>query len=132
MAGEERILFISMVTILSLNLVVAPLVDEGQSFTIPDLEPPEQAVISDDFDVPTIDVEDDTFESITGALGEIVNLFITAISWLVGILISIVWLIWALVSIIFSGSYAHPLLTVLNILIGITALVSIVKILSIT
>ena len=128
--AQEKILFVSVVSLLVINLAVAPLVDEGQSFNMPSLEPPEQAVISPDFQPPQIDFESDggILDDLASVVVIIANSIATFVSWIVGLLITVAWLMWILGDILFSGAYAHPLLTLNNFILGLTALVAIINI----
>lgn len=120
MAGEEKIFFMSLVFIIGINLLVAPLV-EGDSgeLNLPDLTPPEDAIISPDFQTP-------------GFGGGWTDAISTIGQWIIGVFYSIGWFVLTMSSIVFGGFVAHPILAVLNFLVGVVAVVSFIKLLPTT
>lgn len=117
MASEQKLFFMSLVFIIGINLLVAPLV-EGDSgeLNLPDLTPPDNAVISPDFQTP-------------GFSGGWTDALSTIGQWIVGVFVSVAWFILTISSIVFGGFVSHPILTVLNFLVGMVAVVSFIKIL---
>lgn len=120
MASEQKLFFMSLVFIIGINLLVAPVVDGAEGdLSLPDLSPPDNAVISPDFQTP-------------GFSGGWTDAISTIGQWFIGIFVSIAWFIGTLTSIVFGGLVSHPILTILNFLVGMVALVSFIKILPYT
>lgn len=117
--SEEKVFFMSLVFVIGLNLLVAPFVDgEESGLSIPELSPPADAMISPDYQNPS-------GGGITGALDKIAG-------FLTGVINSITWLIGTMFGLLFGFFIDNLLLSTLNIIIGITATVSFVKILPTT
>lgn len=109
MTNEAKVLGISMLSILLLGLFVAPLTDEESNISISDLEPPDNTVLSGNFD------PGDGIGSIAGWIGGLVN--------------TIVWFFGTIGGIIFNGFTSGPLLAVVNFIITVVGLVAFIKLL---
>lgn len=110
----------SLVFIMGINLLVAPLI-QGNSgeLNLPDLSPPDNAIISPNFQTP-------------GFAGGWTDAISTVGQYIVGIFVLITWFVLTMSSIVFGGFVAHPILAVLNFLVGMVAVVSFIKLLPTT
>lgn len=119
--SDQKILFISLVVLISINVFVAPLISDEEGDTqLPDLTPPDSSILSEDFD-PSVETEGG------GITEAIANLIAQPIGYLVGFLVTAVWFILSIGSIIFSGSVSHPVILLMNFLITIVVIQTIFK-----
>ena len=117
MAGShEKILFTSIVFLLGLNLLVAPLIEESGEATLPIMDPPEHVMLSDDYESPP---EPDSYIDAITRTGTIA----------IDLANSVIWLVLSLGSTLFGGSFSHPLLILINALLGIIASITLLRLL---
>jgi hypothetical protein len=117
MASEQKLFFMSLVFIIGINLLVAPLVQgDSSELNLPDLTPPDNAIGSPEFQTPGF--SGGWTDAIT-SIGQVI----------LGIFVLVGWFILTLSSIVLGGFVAHPLLSLLNFLVGVVAIVSFIKLL---
>ena len=127
MTNEAKMLGISIMVLLGMNLLVVPVVEDGGNADLVDLTPPDSSILSPNFNVeaPT---EGGSFlipDSIESALSVIVQ-------YISGIVSTITWFFGTIGSILFGGFTAHPLLALLNFIVIVVGTVSIIKIMPTT
>lgn len=111
MVSHEKVIMISIISLATLNLLVAPIIDgESGDFNLPLTDPPEGTLLSGEYESPNN----------TGWTGAVINIA-TYVGDFVG---TGFWLIGALGETIFAGSFVSPILSVANILISIIALIT--------
>lgn len=122
MTNEAKILGISLMMMIGLNVLVAPLVQEDGGAGLPSLQPPDDSILSPDFSIE--DTEGGTL--VPDSIAQAASTFIQYVN---GIVTTITWFFTAIGGLLFGGIFAHPLLTVINFILVITSVVAIIKML---
>lgn len=124
MTNEAKIIGMSLIFTIGLNLLVVPMVSEGGGLDLQDLSPPDDSILSDNFQVETDSssswfVPDSLVQGVS-AIIQLLNGIISTITWFFGILGGL----------IFGGvASGNPLLIILNLLVTTVGLVAVIKML---
>jgi len=122
--SDQKILFVSIVYMLGLNLLVAPMVGEGDSsYTLPDLEPPSYTIFNADFN-PSEQVGLDG----GGLLSGLASILVDVIGYIIGLIAGVIWFVIILIGVITSGTFSHPLITISNFLTTMVVFYTVIKI----
>lgn len=121
MTNEAKVIGMSMMFLIGLNLLVVPMVGGEGGLDLQDLSPPD------------IDISLEEQDTSDGALANIAGAIVGFFNAMINFFAIIIWLISTVSSLIITGTFSvHPILTLINSVVTLVVVVAIVKIIPTT